>query len=247
MTDEVEVQESEASETISDLFEPEVKETETEVETEVEAETETEGKGEAKAEVETESKETEAKAEEKEPPSDEGQSVPRKALLDERQKRQALEARLKELESKEPDANEPDPVDDPEGWKQYHKVKLAKEMWEERSNKSRDNMLSKHEDYEIKEKHFIFLTQQNPALISEMQAHHDPAGFAYEKASESLKQQETEIEKRVIERLEKEGKLKKPDDKLKSATEVSSLLNSTGAGKNSGEVEVLPENPGDYF
>lgn len=268
MTDETESTEVEAEvtaepENISDLFnDDETEETATtsEEETGTEEEsdkgdTETEGTDDSQAESDKdeetgESEETEDSS--SETPSEEEGSVPRKALLDERRKRQELEEKLRELEPADEEA--PDPTDDPEGYEKYLRTKWEREQWQKTANRSRDRMIETHPDYAEKEQHFLFLANQDPSLVQKMNDDPDPAAFAYKTAKESLDKQEKAIEDRVIERLRKEGKLKeseksgKSDKTAEAASKVSDLTSATGAGKNTGEEPIRESvDPADVF
>lgn len=215
---------------VSDVFKDEEPEP---VEAKAEAEPEPESKGEeAEPEAEVEATtETEATEEPTaEPPSAEPASVPKQALLDERRKRQALEDELKILRKAAPkDEQAPDPLDDPEGYKNYLRSQWENERITEATNKSRERMLETTPDYEEMEKHFTMLAMADPSLVQQLKTHHDPAKFAYDYAKESKGKTFAEIEKQVIEKLRKEGKLKEKP----SAPEVATLINSPGAGKNS--------------
>ena len=265
MTDEKETTEvaeaetaAEEPENISDLFnDAESTETETQETQETEdstdkGETETETEESDQEESGDESGETESEEgdeTESEPPSEEEESVPRKALLDERRKRQELESRLRELEP--PDEEAPDPTDDPEGYEKHLRQKWEKEQWEKTATQSRERMIERHSDYEEKERHFMVLAQGDPDLVRQMNESHDPAAFAYEQAKESLDKQEKAIEGRVLERLKKEGRLKEEKEEGKpntSASRVSDLTSATGAGKNSGDEPVKESvDPDDVF
>lgn len=234
-------------ESISDLFDDDAEtsgETTTEAETSEKVETETEEKAETEtAETETEKAETEET--DSETTSEEESSVPRKALLDERRKRQEAEERLKQLE---PDEEAPDPTDDLEGYEKHLRAKWERERWQQVANQSRERMLEKQSDYEEKEKHFLYLASQDPELVKQMNEDPDPAAFAYNKAKESLEAQEKAVEERVVERLKKEGKLKEETADTEAASRVSELTSATGAGKNTGAEPVKESvNPEDVF
>jgi len=221
---------------VMDVF----KDDEPEIETVKESTPEPESKGEPEEQPEPEAEakaEPEAKEEPQtaEPPSAEPLSVPKQALLDERRKRQALEAELASLrkQSGQKDENAPDPLEDPEGYEKYLRSKWESERFTEVTNKSRERMLETHVDYEDMEKHFVTLAQTDPSLVQKLRDHPEPARFAYETAKESKSKLYADVEKQVIERLRKEGKLKEPKS---VASEVATLINSPGAGKNNNQV-----------
>lgn len=261
MTDETEsTEETETAEVegqpedISSLFDEGAEHPEGEASEKGEAETEESEDDQAESEEtdeETgESEETEEA--ESETPSEEEGSVPRRALIDERRKRQDLEKQVQELRQKhEPDEEAPDPTDDPEGYEKYLRAKWEKEQWEKTANRSREKAMETHPDYEEKERHFLFLASQDPELVRQMNEDPDPASFAYTKAKESLDAQEKAVEERVVERLRKEGKIveEKPGKKksAEAASQVSDLTNASGAGKNTEETVTESENPEDVF
>ncbi len=232
MTDKEDPVESGAV-SVSDAFKDE--EPEPEVVEQPKAEPESKGEPEEEAEPETVEAEPEETAE---PPSAEqentSESVPKPALLDERRKRQNVEkqrdelaAKLRQYESGEDNA--PDPVADPEGYKAHVRSQLELENRTKIADKSREAMLESHPDYEVMEKHFMTLAMADPSLAQKIKDHHDPARFAYDYAKESKGKTFAEVEKQVIEKLRKEGRLKEKP----SAPEVATLINSPGAGKNS--------------
>lgn len=236
MTDNEDPVETGAS-SVSDVFNDEVEETEQVTTATSKGETETEEETE---EVTAETETTEESTDETvaETPSAEQEntreSVPKPALLDERRKRQAAEERAAKAESKlkqyeSGEENVPDPVADPEGYKAHVRSQLENEQRTRITDKSREAMLESHPDYEAMEKHFMTLAMADPSLAQKIKDHHDPARFAYDYAKESKGKTFAEIEKQVIEKLRKEGKLKEKP----SAPEVANLINSPGAGKNS--------------
>lgn len=224
--------------------------------------------GETQAEETSEqSEETaeEGSEEQSEPPSDseeesaDNQWAPRAALLDERKKRQQAQEDLERYKREHGISEEtdeaPDPRDDPEGYKKHVRQQVERENWEQRVTTSRERMLEKHSDFEEKERHFVAIAQNNPDLVKQMNEHPDPAAFAYEKANESLNEQEKAIENRVVERLRAEGKLKEETGESgesrrssDSASKVSDLTSAAGAGPNSGEGEAVEStDPADVF
>lgn len=143
----------------------------------------------AEAANETEA-DAESTGEETAPPAEKDtdkdqKSVPIAALKDERQRRQKAEEeaqRLREKYEKQEDQQAPDPVTDPEAYEQYVEAKVAKRSLDKRISASREDMLSKHDDYEATEKLFLLLATQDPSLVQQMNDHPRPAEFAYEHA-----------------------------------------------------------------
>lgn len=135
--------------------------------------------------------------------SDEGEDgppVPRKALTDERRKRQELERQLAELtkqRSAPPPAQQqpqpqaqpqqvqpqiperPDPWIDPEGAMAWDRAMFQQELYQSRAAMSREMMLSKP-DFEEVEAIFFNALPQAPQLAQQLRQHPLPAKFAYE-------------------------------------------------------------------
>jgi hypothetical protein len=257
MTDEIDttqdkVEDTEVqNETIDDLFNAKP-----------EAEVKAEAAEEAKGETETEETKVEAKAETKETakteaetPAAEKESVPLKALTEERHKRQEAERRAQDAEAKlkqasQEDKKVPDPVEDPEGYKQYMEDEANLNALRTKVSLSRDIMLDLKEDYAEKETVFVELAKTNPFLVQQMNASPNPAKFAYQTAVEHLDVQqyrdpkfreklEAEIKAKVEADLKAQREGKQPDKK--SALDVPDLTKATAAGKNSDKGENLAE------
>lgn len=241
MTDEVDNTTDKAEdaevqkETIDDLFKEPVQDSKV---------AETEEKAETEETEEAETKETRTSEEEEaETTSVEEKSVPIKAYTEERRKRQEAEKRAEELESqlkKEPETKVPDPVEDPEGYKNYMEDSRHLDALKVKVSLSRDVMLDLKEDYAEKENVFVELARKNPFLVQQMNASPNPAKFAYQTAVEHLeteklrdpKYKETlkeEIRKEILAELKAEP----AKDKKKSALDVPDLTQATAAGKNS--------------
>lgn len=231
-------------ETIDDLFEDKP-EKDSKV---ADGETEESAKAETK---ETESNKTEPEektGKEAETTSAEEKPVPLKALTEERRKRQEAEKRAEELEAKLnkeiPEEKIPDPVEDPEGYKNHMEDRRHLDALKVKVSLSRDIMLDAKPDYADKEEIFVALARKNPFLVQQMNASANPAKFAYQTAVEHLdteklrdpKYKETlkeEIRQQVLAELQK-----KPEEiRKKSALEVPDLTQATAAGKNSDKVE----------
>lgn len=230
---------------LSDTFKDE--EQEPVVEAKAEAQAEPESKGEPEPEAKVDEPEANAEPEVETPSTEqESPSVPKQALIDERRKRQALEAELKTLRGKDQsqDDNAPDPITDPDAYKAYLKGQWETERRTEISERSRERMLETTSDYQDMEKYFLTLAQADPSLIEKVKDHHDPAKFAYDYAKEAKGKTFAEVEKQVIEKLRKEGKLKEPN---KPPVEVANLIKSPGAGKNNLTVETEVTNVKQLF
>lgn len=150
-----------------------------------------------------------------EPPSSEGKSVPKQALLDERRKRQELEDRLKKYESlgnvsqqeqgqQQEKAQVPDPVADPEGFAEYQQNQSNQANMKTRIDLSRSMLSETKQDFAEKEKVFLGLVAQKDAegnVMVDKNGHvvvadaslwrqflgaENPALFAYEHASKHM-------------------------------------------------------------
>lgn len=250
MTDEDLSQEDQA---IDKLFEgeDESEDSETDAESEVdESEQEDDTKGDTDGEPDDDSDGD--TSDESEPPSDKEQKlVPIAALLDERRKAQLLKEENEKLKSQfqqEEDETAPDPLDDPEGYKQYLKNQANRELYQERAEESRSRMLESHSDYEEMEKIFMFLASQDSALVTQMNKHPDPAKFAYDKASEYKAEQRESIKNEFRESLKAEilAELKagaqppeesEADKRKRSAVSVPNLTKATATDTNSTTIE----------
>lgn len=218
-----------------------------------EAETSTE---EPAAEPEGEEPEGEAS---EEPPSSEGEeqgaSVPLAAQVAERKRRQAAEARARELEAeiqKYREKEAPDPYEDPDAFAQHHDAKsIAAKV-----NASRSTVSALKDDYAEMEQVFMGMVQDesgnviDASLVARMQAADSPALFVYEQAREHLETRkwrdpeqraatEAQIRADAVKPLEEkvaalEAKLAElTNDGSVSATELPDLTQATAVGSNS--------------
>lgn len=135
---------------------------------------------------------------------DSGPMVPRKALEDERRKRQDYERQVKEYSAwmqgqqqqrqqpqEQPEAFQPpDPWTDPEGALQYQQHQLQTQFQAQivatRVETSRQLMRMQHPDYNDMEKVFDEVCQTQPELLQHAAQHPMPAQFAYEIAKRHL-------------------------------------------------------------
>jgi hypothetical protein len=182
-----------------------------------------------------------AEAKKPEPPSVEDEKTVGQlaALKAERQARQKAEEEYRRLKSQyEPDVdpNEPNPSEDPEGYKQWAKAKASQELLVDRINNSRTEML-KVDDYEDMESVFATLATRNPELINQMNKHPDPARFAYETAQKHEQAKEEKIRQKIMAELgyskDKDAKPKKP--------KAPDLTGATAIGSNKTKVETMAD------
>lgn len=181
-------------------------------------------------------------AESKDPSQPEKEeSWTKKAVLDERRKRQEIEAKLREYESK---ANKQEQQVEEGGEQQ--EIPVSSLILHERINLSRELMIDKHEDYEEMESVFVDMAKDNPMLVHQMNQSANPAKFAYNKAKEHSQYLEyqaikdNEDYKAFIE-ARKSGAIQKPQvetesqKRNKSAIKMPDLINATSA--KSGHIE----------
>ena len=220
---------------------------------------------------ETGKTEAESKDEtEPETPSDdtsEAEKGLKAALTAERQKRQAAEARLKELQEKK---EAPDPLDDPEGFKQHLQDESNQARMKDRINLSRDMMIDSKGESEYLEMEKVFYSlvadvddEGNVASIIDETLHRkflaapNPARFAYNTAVEHLETQRLkspDYQKQLREEIkaelkaEMEAERKKEADKSGvSAGEVPDLTGATGTASQSVTIEPEVSQIGDVF
>lgn len=130
--------------------------------------------------------------------------VPRKALEDERRKRQDYERQVQEYSAwiqqqqaqqqqprqQEPEFQPPDPWTDPQGALQYQQQQLQTEFQSQiiatRVETSRHLMRMQHADYDDMEKVFDEVCASQPHLLQQAAQHPFPAQYAYETAKRAL-------------------------------------------------------------
>ena len=115
----------------------------------------------------------------------ESETVPIAAVIDERRKRQALEqeiAAMKADQEQKPAVPRPDVFEDQDGAFNFLESTIDQKLSQHVIGLSRDMMASAHDDYAEMEQEFVQMAQENPQLTQEMQAHPNPARFAYETA-----------------------------------------------------------------
>jgi hypothetical protein len=131
---------------------------------------------------------------------DDSPLVPRKALIEERRKRQDYEKKLAEFEAKltelsKPRPQEPqpprqmqpppDPWTDPEGALAYERQQRAMELYETRVTLS-EEIMSQKPDYEDAKRAFIEAANADPMLAQKLVRHPMPAKLVYEEGKRML-------------------------------------------------------------
>lgn len=133
------------------------------------------------------------------PEANEPPHVPRKALEDERRKRQELEKQIEQLtksaqQFQQPQQQpvqqvhqqqaqfppRPDPHEDPYGAMEWDRAVTNYHMFETRVNLSQEFMRSQKSDYDQFERVFAEAASRDPGLVADLQRHPMPAKFAYE-------------------------------------------------------------------
>ncbi|MFD1216409.1 hypothetical protein [Microbulbifer celer] len=161
-----------------------------------------------------------------------------KAVKDERTKRQAAEARAKELEEKlqqfiggqqqQPEQpKKPDWFNDPETAAQQQQQQMQQMLFEQRAQIGQEIMRDQHDDFDEMETRFFQMLEENPQLGAGLHSAANPAKYAYETAkkameAEALKdvdgykarlREEVRKEEEAKVRAEYEAKLQKQQEK----------------------------------
>lgn len=118
------------------------------------------------------------------PASDETpRHVPLKALEAERERRQAAEQRLRELEARTRDNTQTvttDPLEDPQGFSAQVQETIEQRVALAKFELHEEAMREKHADYDEVQAEFLTMAQANPALMAEARQARNVPRFAYE-------------------------------------------------------------------
>jgi hypothetical protein len=171
--------------------------------------------------------------------------VPLKAYEAERDKRQAAEARLRELEARTRENTHSvttDPLEDPEGFSAQVQETIEQRVALAKFELHEEAMREKHADYDEVQAEFLTMAQSNPALMAEARQARNVPKFAYAtvmKARELAELQDVDtyksklrqqIEAEIRADLEREaGTRRAKAAELDSALELPSLA-TTGSG-----------------
>lgn len=180
------------------------------------------------------------------PKATEEQEWSRSVALDERRKRQKIEAELETAqallaEKETPEVPRPDIFEDQKGALDHVEKSFEERLIDKTVRTSRKQMIRHVKDYGDMEAVFVKLAESDPRLIQEMRADDDPAGFAYDMAVkhvklEALQTQDPDklrarIKEEVRQELLQESQAKKAgEDELDSVTKTPSLARSRSAG-----------------
>lgn len=127
---------------------------------------------------------------------DASESWTKRAVLDERRKRQDLERENAALKARlNPEATpkqpaRPDVFEDQEGAFGYLQQQFDQRLVVDRINLSRELMAEKHDDYEEAESAFVDLAKADPSLVAKMRAATLPAKFVYDHVKKHQQMQE---------------------------------------------------------
>lgn len=111
------------------------------------------------------------------PPTENAETAAyKKAMREEREKRQAAEARLRELQTPKAPV---DPWADLPGTLTQHQQQLREEMFVERCNVTEEMARDRHKDFDEVREVFLEAAQANPTLFQQLRAERNPAEFAY--------------------------------------------------------------------
>lgn len=101
----------------------------------------------------------------------------KKAMQEEREKRQRLEAELKTFREKA--QPQKDPWTDLPGYLNSHKQELAEQLFVERCNLTEEMATAKYADYPGVRDAFIEAAESNPNLYAQLRQQRNPAEFVY--------------------------------------------------------------------
>tara|TARA_R110002096_G_scaffold51370_1_gene134284 strand:- start:661 stop:1425 length:765 start_codon:yes stop_codon:yes gene_type:complete len=183
-------------------------------------------------------------------------NVPIQALLDEREKRQAYEAQMRQMQSQlekqnqQPAPTAPDVLDDQAGFANHLQQSVREEIQTSKIAQSQAMMRMMHEDYDSMESTFVQMARQNPQLVQEMNASPMPALYAYETAKKAEKfsqmqnidEYQAKLKAEITEQVraelkaEMEGKVQSDADLSNSIT--PSIANARAAGTNREAIAV---------
>lgn len=178
--------------------------------------------------------------------------VPIEALLSEREKRQKLEAKLKEFEEQSKPEPRPDVFEDQDGAFSHLEQTLDQKVKAVAFSFSEKLMRREADDYDSRRDQFLQMAQDNPHLISQLQASDDPARFAYETAVkleriqklENVDDIEAELEARIRDKVRKEieAEMSAKSEKQQANREAvtPSLASSTSVAGTTNPVNKNP-------
>jgi len=179
----------------------------------------------------------------------ENESWTKAAVLDERRKRQALEAELEQYKqpNQEPE-KAPDVFEDQDNYTKFLSNQVNQQVSQVRIEMSQEMMRMHDSEYDQKEVEFVEMAKDNPQLAQQLYKHNMPAKFVVDtvnKARELKKldniddykaQLRAEVEAEIREKLNTELTEKKEQDDQVSKLKPS--LANARASKDQGESET---------
>lgn len=162
------------------------------------------------------------------------------AVLAERKKRQNLEREIERMKAetgKDVSAeDEPDLIDDPDGFK----MSMERKMSDKLLNMSVALMRDSHEDFDEMADHFVELAKEDSTLGDKMRSSANPAKFAYDYAKKNLEFEKVtapdyidNLKKQLREEIMQEMEVEKP------RKAVHNLVKSVQKGSNSSAVSKV--------
>jgi hypothetical protein len=195
----------------------------------------------AEPEPEPEAEPVEAKEEEAPaaPEPEPQENWTKAAVLDERRKRQALQAELEQLKNQEP-AEVPDIFTDQNAYTDYINQSVSDQVFRARVEMSQEFMRMQDSKYDDKETQFYEMATQNPLLVEQVKAHPMPARFVVDtvnKANELRKLENIDEYKAKL-RAEMEADIRKElgaemESKAKQSERLSSITPSLANARSS--------------
>jgi len=192
-------------------------------------------------EAETQAEPVEAKEEEAPaaPEPEPQENWTKAAVLDERRKRQALQAELEQLKNQKP-VEVPDIFTDQNAYTDYINQSVSDQVFRARVEMSQEFMRMQDSNYDDKETQFYEMATQNPLLVEQVKAHPMPARFVVDtvnKANE-LKKLENIDEYKAKLRAEMEADIRKElgaemESKAKQSEQLSSITPSLANARSS--------------
>lgn len=195
----------------------------------------------AEPEQEPETEPVEAKEEEAPaaPEPEPQENWTKAAVIDERRKRQALQAELEQLRNQKP-AEVPDIFTDQSAYTDYINQSVSDQVFRARVEMSQEFMRMQDSNYDDKETQFYEMATQNPLLVEQVKAHPMPARFVVDtvnKANELRKLENIDEYKAKL-RAEMEADIRKElgaemESKAKQSEQLSSITPSLANARSS--------------
>lgn len=176
-------------------------------------------------------------------PQPEVENWTKTAVLDERRKRQALQAELDQLRNQKP-VEVPDIFTDQSAYTDYINQSVSDQVFRARVEMSQEFMRMQDSNYDDKESQFYEMAIQNPLLVDQVKAHPMPARFVVDtvnKANE-LKKLENIDEYKAKLRAEMEADIRKElgaemESKAKQSEQLTSITPSLANARSSNTQE----------